>query len=55
MGHSLEVVVLRIGDLHISLISIRVNLVEIFMLNYRVPLKVRLDILIIMARVVVIL
>lgn len=51
--HGSEVLVFNLGTLHISLISVSVNLVGSFMLNFRLSIEVSLGIVIILANVVV--
>lgn len=52
-SHGLEAVVPRVGSLYVNLISIRVNLVALFLLLFRLSMEDSLVIVIFLARVVV--
>lgn len=52
MAHVLKVTVLKVGTFHASLISIKFNLIGLFMLYFRLLMKVNLATVIVLARVV---
>lgn len=51
-GHNSNIVVLKVGNLYVSHISTRVNLVDPFMACFRSPIEVNRVIVIILDRVV---